>query len=53
MFVSFLPLTAGAVAPLVIGGIAGLGGIVGFSIYRTGTPVNMGDAKNLGRERGG
>lgn len=47
MFVSFLPLTAGAVAPLVIGGIAGLGVIVGFSIYRTVTPVNMADAMNF------
>lgn len=47
MFVSFLPLTAGAVAPLVIGGIAGLGVIVGFSIYRTVAPVNMADAMNF------
>ena len=47
MVVSFLPLTAGAVAPLVIGGIAGLGVIVGFSIYRTVAPVNMADAMNF------
>mgnify|MGYP004566059951 FL=1 len=47
MFISFLPLTAGAVAPLVIGGIAGLGVIVGFSIYRTVAPVNMADAMNF------
>ena len=47
LFVSFLPLTAGAVAPLVIGGIAGLGVIVGFSIFRTASPVNMADAMNF------
>ncbi len=47
IFVSFLPLTAGAIAPLVIGGIAGLGVIVGFSIFRTASPVNMADAMNF------
>ncbi len=44
MFLSFLPFGAGAVAPLVIGGIAGIGVIAGFSIYRTAAPVNMADA---------
>lgn len=41
---SFLPFSAGAVAPFVVGGIAGLGVIAGFSIYRTAAPVDMADA---------
>lgn len=44
VFLSFLPFTAGAVAPLVVGGIAGAGVIAGFSIYRSMSPVNMSDA---------
>lgn len=44
VFLSFLPLTAGAVAPLVVGGIAGAVGILGFSIYRTASPVSITDA---------
>jgi hypothetical protein len=44
VFLSFLPFAAGAVAPLVVGGIAGLGVIAGFSIYRSVAPVNMADA---------
>jgi len=44
VFLSFLPLTAGAVAPFVVGGIAGAIGIVGFSVFRTASPVNMADA---------
>ncbi len=47
IFLSFLPFSAGAVAPLVVGGIAGLGVIAGFSIYRTAAPVNMADAMNF------
>lgn len=47
VFLSFLPFSAGAVAPLVVGGIAGLGVIAGFSIYRTAAPVNMADALNF------
>lgn len=47
VFLSFLPFGAGAVAPLVVGGIAGLGVIAGFSIYRTTAPVNMADAMNF------
>lgn len=43
-FLSFLPFTAGAAAPLVIGGIAGVGVIAGFSIYRSGAPVDMNGA---------
>ena len=44
VFLSFLPWTAGAVAPFVIAGIAGVGVIAGFSIYRSAVPVSMGDA---------
>lgn len=44
IFLSFLPFTAGAVAPLVVGLIAGVGAIAGFSIYRSAAPVNMSDA---------
>jgi len=44
VFLSFLPLTAGAVAPLVVGGIVGTVAIVGFSIYRSVSPVNIADA---------
>lgn len=47
IFLSFLPFSAGAVAPLVVGGIAGLGVIAGFSIYRTAAPTNMADAMNF------
>ena len=47
VFLSFLPFSAGAVAPLVVGTIAGLGVIAGFSIYRTAAPVNMADALNF------
>ncbi len=43
-FLSFLPLTAGAAAPLIIGGVAGVGVVAGFSIYRSMSPVNMADA---------
>ncbi len=43
-FVSFLPFTAGAVAPFVVGLVAGAGVLAGFSIYRTAVPVNMSDA---------
>ncbi len=43
-FASFLPFTAGAVAPFVLIGAAGVGVIAGFSIYRTMAPVNMTDA---------
>ncbi len=47
VFLSFLPFSAGAVAPFVVGTIAGLGVIAGFSIYRTAAPVNMADALNF------
>ena len=47
IFLSFLPFTAGAAAPLIVGTIAGLGVIAGFSIYRTAAPVNMADALNF------
>ncbi len=44
VFLSFLPFTAGAAAPLVVGGIAGIGVIAGFSIYRSFVPVDMAGA---------
>ena len=44
IFLSFLPFSAGAVSPLIIGGLAGVGAIAGFSIYRSMAPVNMADA---------
>lgn len=47
LFLSFLPFGAGAVAPLVIGGIAGVGVIAGFSIYRSYSPVDMASALNF------
>ena len=47
VFLSFLPFSAGAVAPFVVGAIAGVGVIAGFSIYRTVAPVNMADALNF------
>jgi hypothetical protein len=43
-FLSFLPFTAGAAAPFIIGGVAGVGVIAGFSIYRSTAPVDMSDA---------
>ena len=47
VFLSFLPFGAGAVAPLVIAGLAGATAIAGFSIYRTLAPVNMADANQF------
>lgn len=44
VFLSFLPLSAGAVVPLLIGGVLGGAGILGFSIYRSMSPANMSDA---------
>lgn len=42
-----LPFAASAAAPFVVGAIAGVGVIAGFSIYRTAAPVNMADAMNF------
>ena len=47
IFLSFLPFSAGAVAPFVFGAIAGVGVIAGFLIYRTMAPVNMEDGLYL------
>ena len=47
VFLSFLPFASGAVAPFVVGAIAGVGVLAGFSIYRTAAPVNMNDALNF------
>ena len=43
-FISFLPISAGAFMPLAIGGIVFGGGIIGYSIYRSSSPVSMSDA---------
>ena len=47
VFLSMLPFSAGAAVPFVVGAIAGVGVIAGFSIYRTAAPVNMADALNF------
>ena len=44
---SFLPFSAGAVVPFVVGAVAGVGVLAGFSIYRTSVPVNMSDAMSF------
>ncbi|MBQ8255346.1 MAG: hypothetical protein IJY99_00055 [Alphaproteobacteria bacterium] len=44
LFLSFLPLSAGALAPFAVAGIAGATVITGFSIYRSMAPVDMADA---------
>ena len=44
VFITFLPLSAGAIAPFVVGAIAGGAVLAGFSIYRSSVPVNMNDA---------
>ena len=44
VFLSFLPWAAGAGVPLLIGGVAGVGMLAGFSIYRTSVPVSPTDA---------
>lgn len=44
VFVSFLPLSAGAVVPFVIGGIAGITAIAGWSVYRSISIVDMNSA---------
>ena len=43
IFVSFLPFSAGAFWPLVIG-VTGASGILGYSIFRSISPVNLSDA---------
>ncbi len=43
-FISFLPFAAGAMSPLAIGGIVFGGGIIGYSIFRSISPVNISDA---------
>lgn len=43
-FLSFLPFGAAAVSPWVVGAVAGVGAIAGFSIYRSMAPVNVADA---------
>ena len=43
-FLSFLPFGAAAVSPWIVGAVAGVGAIAGFSIYRSMAPVDMADA---------
>ena len=40
-FIAAMPISAGAVAPLVIGGLAAGVGIIGVSIWRSVSPVDM------------
>ncbi len=47
VFLSLLPFSAGAVAPFVVGAIAGIGVIAGFSIYRSSVPVDMAGAMDF------
>ena len=47
VFLSFLPLSASALAPFLIGTAIGVAGIAGFSIYRSMAPVNLNDAFNF------
>jgi hypothetical protein len=42
-----LPRTAAAAIPFIVGGIASVGFIAGFSIYRSVAPVDMADALNF------
>ena len=44
VFLSFLPCASGAAVPFLVAGVAGVGVIAGFSIYRSSVPVNMADA---------
>lgn len=41
LFIASMPISAGAIAPLVLGGLAAGVGIVGVSIWRSVAPVNM------------
>ena len=43
-FLAAMPLSAGAVTPLIIGGAAVGVGIIGVSIWRTAAPVNISEA---------
>lgn len=42
--IALLPLSAGAVAPLIVGGVAVGVGIIGVSVWRTVSPVSISDA---------
>lgn len=46
-FIMAMPFAAGAVAPLVIGGVAVGVGILGVSIWRSVAPVNISEALNF------
>lgn len=44
VFLSFLPFGSAAVAPLLVGIVAGAGVVTGYSIYRSMSPVDVADA---------
>jgi len=44
VFTSFLPLTAEALPALLVGGGVVTAGLVGYSVYRSVSPVNLADA---------
>ena len=44
MLVAAMPISAGAIAPLVLGGLAIGGGIIGVSIWQNVSPVNINEA---------
>lgn len=44
VFLSFLPFGSAAVAPLLVGLVAGAGVVTGYSIYRSMSPVDVADA---------
>ena len=46
-FIAAMPISAGAIAPLVLGGLVAATGIVGVSIWRSLSPVNMNEAFNF------
>lgn len=40
-FIAMIPISAGALGPVVIGGLVGVAGIIGVSIWRSNAPVDM------------
>ncbi len=45
--IAAFPFAAGAATPWVFGGLAGVGALAGFSVYRSLTPVDMTSAMNF------
>jgi hypothetical protein len=46
-FIAAMPISAGAIGPLLVGGLAAAVGIIGVSIWRSVSPVNMHEAFNF------